>query len=67
MAANITFRLDEDAHLALDELTADGTPTSTVVRHALIETAVRHGKAWLRAEVPGTRTSCSLTNSISVL
>ncbi len=50
MAATITFRPDEDARLALDELTADGTPTSTVVRDALIEAAARHGRARLRAE-----------------
>lgn len=50
MAATITFRPDEDARLALDELTADGTPTSAAVRDALIEAAARHGKARLRAE-----------------
>lgn len=50
MAATITFRPDKDARLALDELTADGTPTSTAVRDALIEAAARHSKARLRAE-----------------
>lgn len=32
MAATITFRPDDEARLALDELTADGTPVSTAVR-----------------------------------
>lgn len=50
MADTITFRPDEAARLALDELTADGTPTSMAVREALIEAAARHGKAKLRAE-----------------
>ncbi|WP_029144980.1 hypothetical protein [Microbacterium luticocti] len=50
MAATITFRPDEDARRALDELTADGTPTSTAVRNALIEAAGRHAKTRLRAE-----------------
>ncbi|MFT4296209.1 MAG: hypothetical protein QM582_12440 [Micropruina sp.] len=50
MAATITFRPDEDARLALEELTADGTPVSTAVRNALIEAAARHGRARLRAE-----------------
>jgi hypothetical protein len=51
MAATITFRPDDEARLALEELTADGTPVSTVVRDALVEAAVRHAKARLRAEV----------------
>jgi hypothetical protein len=50
MAATITFRPDEDARLALDELTADGTPVSAAVRDALVEAASRHAKARLRAE-----------------
>ncbi|NLG54543.1 MAG: hypothetical protein GX542_02660 [Rhodococcus sp.] len=50
MATTITFRPDDDARLALEELTADGTSVSTAVRNALIEAAVRHGKARLRAE-----------------
>jgi hypothetical protein len=50
MAATITFRPDEDARRALDELTADGTPASTAVRNALIEAASRRGKTRLRAE-----------------
>ena len=53
MAATITFRPDDDARLALDELTADGTPVSTAVRDALVEAAARHVKARLRAEVEG--------------
>ncbi len=50
MAVTITVRPDEDTRLALDELTADGTPTSAAVRNALIEAAARHGKARLRAQ-----------------
>jgi hypothetical protein len=49
-AATITFRPDEDTRLALDELTADGTPVSTAVRDALVQAASRHAKARLRAE-----------------
>ncbi|MFT4298284.1 MAG: hypothetical protein QM597_01410 [Aeromicrobium sp.] len=51
MAATITFRPDDDARLALDELTSDGTPVSVVVREALIEAAARHVRARVRAEV----------------
>ncbi|WP_018156820.1 hypothetical protein [Demetria terragena] len=50
MAATISFRPDDDARLALNELTADGTPVSRVVRDALIAAAERHAKARLRAE-----------------
>ncbi len=50
MAATITFRPDDEARLALDELTADGTPVSKVVRDALMEAAARHAKSRLRAE-----------------
>ena len=50
MAATITFRPDEEARLALDELTADGTPVSAAVRDALVDAAARHAKARLRAE-----------------
>ncbi|MFT3716240.1 MAG: hypothetical protein QM774_09915 [Gordonia sp. (in: high G+C Gram-positive bacteria)] len=50
MAATITFRPDDDARRALEELTADGTPVSAAVRSALIEAAARHQKARLRAE-----------------
>jgi hypothetical protein len=50
-AATITFRPDEDARLALDELTADGTPVSQAVRDALVEAAARHARSRLRAEV----------------
>jgi len=51
MAATITFRPDEETRLALDELTADGTPVSAAVRDALVEAAARHARARLRAEV----------------
>lgn len=50
MAATITFRPDDDARLALDELTADGTSVSTAVREALLQAAARHAKKRLRAE-----------------
>ena len=53
MAATITFRPDDDARLAREELTADGTPVSRAVRDALIEAASRHAKARLRAEADG--------------
>ena len=51
MPATITFRPDDEARLALEELTADGTPVSAAVRNALVEAAARHAKARLRAEV----------------
>ncbi|HWJ83790.1 MAG TPA: hypothetical protein VNR62_00085 [Cellulomonas sp.] len=50
MAATITFRTDDETRLALEELTADGTPVSAVVRAALMEAASRHARARLRAE-----------------
>lgn len=50
MADTITFRPDEDARRALDVLTADGTPVSTVVRAALIAAAADRARAALRAE-----------------
>lgn len=50
MAATITFRPDDDARLALEELTSDGTPVSRAVRDALIEAAARHAKSRLQAE-----------------
>ena len=50
MAATITFRPDDDARLALEALTADGTSVSRAVREALVEAAARHAKAKLRAE-----------------
>jgi hypothetical protein len=46
----ITFRPDEDAERALAVLTADGTPVSTAIRVALIETASRHAEQHLREE-----------------
>lgn len=51
MAATITFRPDDAARLALEELTADGTPVSAAVRNALVDAAARHARARLRAEV----------------
>lgn len=50
MAATITFRPDDEARLALDELTADGTPVSTAVREALMAAAARHARDRLRDE-----------------
>lgn len=50
MADTITFRPDEDARRALDVLTADGAPVSTVVRAALIAAAADQARAALRAE-----------------
>ena len=46
----ITFRPDEDARRALAALTADGTPVSTAVRTALIETARSRAQQRLRSE-----------------
>jgi hypothetical protein len=46
----ITFRPDEVTERALAVLTADGTPVSTAVRTALIETARRRTEQHLRAE-----------------
>jgi len=45
-----TLRLVLVTRLALDELTADGTPVSAAVRDALVAAAARHAKARLRAE-----------------
>lgn len=50
MTATITFRPDDDARRALDELTADGTPVSTAVREALMWAAAERAKSRLRAE-----------------
>lgn len=50
MAATITFRPDDEARLALDELTADGTPASAAVRDALVAAAARHARDRLRSE-----------------
>lgn len=49
-AATVTFRPDDDARRALDELTSDGTPVSQAVRDALVEAAARHARSRLRAE-----------------
>lgn len=56
MAATITFRPDDDARLALEELTSDGTSVSTAVRDALVEAAARHAKSRLRAEAEALAT-----------
>jgi hypothetical protein len=50
MTDSITLRLDEDSRRALDALTADGTPVSSVVRAALIEAASARVARSLRAE-----------------
>jgi hypothetical protein len=46
----ITFRPDEDTERALAVLTADGTPLSSAVRSALIETARRRIEERVHAE-----------------
>lgn len=50
MADTITFRPDEDAALALAELTRDGTSVSSAVRAALIAAARERARRSLRAE-----------------
>jgi hypothetical protein len=50
MPDSMTLRLDEDSRRALDALTADGTPVSSVVRAALIEAASTRAARILRAE-----------------
>lgn len=50
-ATTISFRLDEAARRALDELTADGTSVSAAVRVALVEAAARRARSRLRDEV----------------
>lgn len=50
MAATVTFRPDEEARRALEELTADGTPVSQAVRDALVEAAARRVRSALREE-----------------
>lgn len=50
MTQTITFRPDEDTERALAVLTADGTPVSSAVRTALIETARRRAEERLHAE-----------------
>ena len=51
MTASITFRPDEDARRALDELVADGSSVSAAIRDALIAAAERRRDERLRAEV----------------
>lgn len=50
MAATITFRPDEDTARALEVLTRDGTPVSSVVRSALLAAARERARATLREE-----------------
>lgn len=50
MTATITFRTDDATRLALDELTADGTPVSAAIRDAVVDAAARRARARLRAE-----------------
>lgn len=50
MSQTITFRPDHDAAQALALLTRDGTPVSTAVRNALVESAHSRAKVLLRAE-----------------
>lgn len=68
MAATITFRPDDEARLALDELTADGTPVSTAVRNALVAAATRHARDRLRSEAEElAKDSDDRTEAASVL
>jgi hypothetical protein len=50
VADTITFRPDEDAALALQVLTSDGTPVSAAIRAALVAAAGERARASLRAE-----------------
>jgi hypothetical protein len=50
MADTITFRPDDDTTRALEVLTRDGTPVSTVVRAALLAAARERARAVLRDE-----------------
>lgn len=51
MSEIITVRSDDATRRALAELTADGTKVSDAVRAAVIDSASRHAKQRLRAEV----------------
>ncbi|BDH58652.1 hypothetical protein [Tsukamurella sp. PLM1] len=51
MTASITFRPDEEARRALDELVEDGSSVSAAIRDALIAAADRRRRERLRAEV----------------
>jgi hypothetical protein len=50
MADTITFRPDEQARRAIEALTEDGTPVSTVVRDALVAAAKARARARMREE-----------------
>jgi hypothetical protein len=50
MADVITFRPDDDTVRALEVLTRDGTPVSSAIRAALLETARQQAQSALRAE-----------------
>ncbi|MBS4102115.1 hypothetical protein [Tsukamurella paurometabola] len=51
MATSITFRLDDEARRALDELVEDGSAVSAAIRDALVAAADRRRRERLRAEV----------------
>lgn len=46
----ISFRADQPAKDALDELTSDGTERSEAIRQALVLAARSHRRAQMRAE-----------------
>ncbi len=50
MADTITFRPDEQARRAIEALTEDGTPVSTVVRDALVAAAKERARVHMREE-----------------
>lgn len=51
MGRTISVRLDDDADGALEELAADGSTPSEVVRRALLEAVKARRRVALRAEV----------------
>lgn len=46
----VNFRTDEEAQRALDELTADGTPVSTAIRRALLDSVRLRKREQMRRE-----------------
>jgi hypothetical protein len=50
MADSVTFRPDEETARAIELLTRDGTPVSTVVRNAVLAAAHELARARLHAE-----------------
>jgi hypothetical protein len=46
----VNFRTDEEAQRALDELTADGTPVSTAIRRALLDSVRLRKREQMRQE-----------------